>query len=163
GPAPRPMRSRCRAAAPPGQAALAAGLPRLLAGEAVAHALGLHCPAALAAGGSCRLRREPVGRAAAVRRPAGRRGWPWPGAAPGRGEEGYELVDEGVAQALERLDGDGVLEACQDLLAGQVNVVGGAAGNQPEDGVGAQGVVVVLVLVVGEDAVDAAADHLQEG
>src|SRR5262249_33149758 len=32
-----------------------------------------------------------------------------------------------------------------------------------EDGVGAQGVVVILVLVGGQDAVDAAADHLQEG
>jgi hypothetical protein len=32
-----------------------------------------------------------------------------------------------------------------------------------EDGVDAQGVVLVLVLVTGQDAVDAGAGHLQEG
>ena len=36
-------------------------------------------------------------------------------------------------------------------------------GHQLEDGVMAEGIVVVLVLVVGEDAVDAGADHLQDG
>ena len=35
--------------------------------------------------------------------------------------------------------------------------------HQLEDGVMAEGIVVVLVLVVGEDAVDAGADHFQEG
>ena len=40
---------------------------------------------------------------------------------------------------------------------------GGAAGDELEDGVGAQGVMVVLVRVAGQDAVDPAADHLQEG
>jgi hypothetical protein len=39
----------------------------------------------------------------------------------------------------------------------------GPFGQELEDGVGAQGVVVILVLVVGQDAVDAAAHHLQEG
>jgi hypothetical protein len=34
---------------------------------------------------------------------------------------------------------------------------------QLEDGVVAEGIVVVLVLVVGEYAVDAGADHVQEG
>src|SRR5262245_57046800 len=36
-------------------------------------------------------------------------------------------------------------------------------GRQLEDGVMAEGIVVVLVLVVAEDAVDAGADHVQEG
>ena len=36
-------------------------------------------------------------------------------------------------------------------------------GHQLEDGVMAEGIVVVLVLVVGEYAVDAGADHVQEG
>ena len=36
-------------------------------------------------------------------------------------------------------------------------------GHQLEDGVMAEGILVVLVLVVGEDAVDAGADHVQEG
>jgi hypothetical protein len=38
-----------------------------------------------------------------------------------------------------------------------------AAGDQLEDRLGAEGVVVVLVLVAGQDAVDAGPDHLQEG
>src|SRR5262249_28217484 len=38
---------------------------------------------------------------------------------------------------------------------GQVVVLGGAVGDQLEDGVVAEGVVVVLVLVAGQDAVDA--------
>jgi hypothetical protein len=69
-------------------------------------------------------------------------------------EGGDELIDEDIAQALEGLDGDGVLEAGQRRLAGQVVVVRGAVGDQLEDGVGAQGVVVVPVLVAGEDAKD---------
>ena len=36
-------------------------------------------------------------------------------------------------------------------------------GDEFEDGVGAEGVVVVLVLVASEDAVDPGPDHLQEG
>ncbi len=32
----------------------------------------------------------------------------------------------------------------------------------PEDGVGAEGIVIVLVFVAGQDAVNAKADHLQE-
>jgi hypothetical protein len=38
----------------------------------------------------------------------------------------------------------------------------GAVGHDLKDGVVAEGVVVVLVLVARKDAVDAAADHLQE-
>jgi hypothetical protein len=37
------------------------------------------------------------------------------------------------------------------------------SGQELEDGVGAEGVVVVLVFVAGQDAVDAGPDHLQEG
>ena len=68
----------------------------------------------------------------------------------------------GPALPLEGLNGDGVLEAGQGGLAGQVVVLRGAVGDQLEDGVGAEGVVVVLVLVAGEDAIDPGPDHLQE-
>jgi hypothetical protein len=44
-----------------------------------------------------------------------------------------------------------------------LRVIGGAVGDELEDGVRAEGVVVVRVLVAGQDAVDAGADHLQEG
>jgi hypothetical protein len=78
-------------------------------------------------------------------------------------EGGDELVEEDVTQPLEGGDGDGLLEAGQGGLAGQFGLVGGAAGEELEDGVGAEGVVVVLVRVAGQDAVDPRADHLQEG
>jgi hypothetical protein len=78
-------------------------------------------------------------------------------------EGGDELVEEHVAQPLQGLDADGVLAAGQRGLAGQVAVLGGAAGDDPADGVDAQGVVVVLVLGPGQDAVDPGPDHLQEG
>jgi hypothetical protein len=68
-----------------------------------------------------------------------------------------------VAQPLEGRDGDGVLEAGQGGPAGQGVVLGGAVGDELEDGVVAQGVVVVLVLIARQDTVDAGADHLQEG
>ncbi|HKI31791.1 MAG TPA: hypothetical protein VKA46_07975 [Gemmataceae bacterium] len=76
---------------------------------------------------------------------------------------GDELVEEHVPQPLEGLDGDRILEAGQRRLTGQVIVLGGAVGDELEDGVGAEGIVVVLVLVPGEDAVHAGTDHLQEG
>src|SRR6266545_4477325 len=79
------------------------------------------------------------------------------------GEGGDELVEEDITQPLEGLDGDGVLEAREGGLTRQVRVIRGAVGDELEDGIAAQGVVVVLVLVAGEDAVDAAANHLQEG
>jgi hypothetical protein len=47
-------------------------------------------------------------------------------------------------------------------LTGEVGVIGEAVGEELEDGVGPEGVVVVLVLVIGEDAVDPLADHAQE-
>jgi hypothetical protein len=48
-------------------------------------------------------------------------------------------------------------------LAGQIIIVLRAVSEELEDGVMAEGVVVVLVRVAGEDAVDAGADHLPEG
>jgi hypothetical protein len=45
---------------------------------------------------------------------------------------------------------------------GQVAIVQGAVGDPCEDGLDAAAVVVVLSRVVGEDASDAAAPHLQE-
>jgi hypothetical protein len=80
-----------------------------------------------------------------------------------RGERGEELVDQGVAQAFQRGDVDGVLKARQGGLAGQVGVGGQAAGNEFEDGFGAQGVVVVLIFVAGEDAVEAGTEHFEDG
>src|SRR5262249_55346783 len=74
-----------------------------------------------------------------------------------------EPVEEHVAQPLERLDADGILKAGQRRLAGQVVVFRAAVGDELEDGVGAERVVVVLVLVASEDSVYAGPDHLQEG
>jgi hypothetical protein len=78
-------------------------------------------------------------------------------------EGGEELVEEDVTQALEGPDGDGVLEAEQRGLAGQVAILRRAVGDELEDGVGAEGIVVVLVLLACEDALDAGPDHRQEG
>jgi hypothetical protein len=72
-------------------------------------------------------------------------------------------VEEDDAEPLERLNRDGVLEARQRGLAGQVVVRRGAAGEELEDGVGAERVVVVLVRVAGQGAVDAGPNHLQDG
>jgi hypothetical protein len=81
----------------------------------------------------------------------------------GRGVEGGdELVEEDVMQPQEGLDADGILEARQRGLAGQVVVLRGAVGDQLEDRVGVQGVVVIPVPLAGQDAVDAGADHLRE-
>jgi hypothetical protein len=79
-----------------------------------------------------------------------------------RGERGDELVEEHVAQALEGRDRDGALEAGQRRLAGQVVLVRGAVGEELEDRICAKRVVVILVLVAGQDAVDAGTDQLQE-
>jgi hypothetical protein len=46
---------------------------------------------------------------------------------------------------------------------GQITMVQGAVGDPLEDGVGTEGVVVALVLVAGEHAVDPGPDHLREG
>jgi hypothetical protein len=68
-----------------------------------------------------------------------------------------------IASIISKWHGDGILEAGQRRLAGQPGRVGGAVGDKFEDRIGAQAVVVVLVLVAGQDAINAGADHLQEG
>ena len=72
-------------------------------------------------------------------------------------------VEEDPAQPLEGLNGEGVPEAAEGRLAGQIVLARGAVGEGLEDGVGTEGVVVVLVRVAGQDAVDAGADPLQGG
>src|SRR5262249_38083796 len=74
-------------------------------------------------------------------------------------ERGDELVNEQHAQAFQGGDVDLVLETRQGGLAGQVGLSGPPATDELEDRVAAQSVDVVLLLVVGEDAVDALADH----
>jgi hypothetical protein len=51
-----------------------------------------------------------------------------------RVEGGDELVDEDVTQPLERFDGDGILEAGQGGLAGQVVLLRGAVSDELETG-----------------------------
>ena len=79
------------------------------------------------------------------------------------GERGDELIDEDVAESEQGRNVDLVLEAGQRRLTGQVGVVGRAIGDEFEDRIGAEGVVVVLVFVAGEDAEDTHADHVEEG
>src|SRR5205823_496628 len=74
-------------------------------------------------------------------------------------EGGDELVEKDVAQPVEGLDADGVLEARQARLTRQVTFGGGPAGDDLEDGVGAEGVVGVLVLVVGQSTIDTGPNH----
>ena len=78
------------------------------------------------------------------------------------GERGDELVDEHVAEILQRGNVDLVLEARQRRLAGQVRAVGRAIGDEFEGRIGPQGVVVVLIVVAGKDAEDAHANHVDE-
>jgi hypothetical protein len=59
-------------------------------------------------------------------------------------------------------DVDPVLEPGQRRLTGEVCIVGRAAGDELEDRIGAEGVVVVLVRIASEDAEDAGPDHLRE-
>ena len=81
-----------------------------------------------------------------------------------RDREGVqELADEELAEPFERGDGDRILEPREGGLAGQVRPVGTATEEEFEDRVGGQGSGVVLVLIVGEDAVDPLADQICEG
>src|SRR5580692_7550547 len=82
----------------------------------------------------------------------------------GRGREGgNELIDENITQAEQGTHRDGVLETRMGRLTGQVGAVGGSTGHQLENRIGAKCVVIVLVLIVGEDAIDARACHFKEG
>jgi hypothetical protein len=78
------------------------------------------------------------------------------------GERGDELIDERFTKLLQRGDVDLVLEAGQRRLAGQVGIVGRAIGNELEDRIGPQGIVIVLVFVTGQNAEDAHANHFEE-
>ena len=80
----------------------------------------------------------------------------------GSGERGDELVDEDILQSPQGTDVDGVLEAGQGGLAGQFPAFGRTAGEEFEERIVAEHVVVVLVGIVGQDAVDPHADHLQK-
>ena len=73
-----------------------------------------------------------------------------------------EQVDQHVAQPPQVGDRDSVLEPRERRLAGEVGVVGQAVGDELEDGVRPQRVVVVLILVVGQDAVDPLPNHGQQ-
>ena len=75
-------------------------------------------------------------------------------------ERADELIDEQGTQAFQGLDGDTILETGQSGLAGQVGAIGLAAKDEFEDRVTTQGVGVILVLVVSENAEDALADHV---
>ena len=57
---------------------------------------------------------------------------------------------------------DGVLESREGGLAGQIVAIDRAAADQFEDRIATQHIVVVLVDVVGQDAVDPSPGHLQE-
>src|ERR1700728_2189307 len=81
----------------------------------------------------------------------------------GRRREGSnELIDEHIAQTEQRTNRDGVLETGVSGLACQVWAIGGSTGDELESRIGAEGVVVVLVLVVGEDAIDPRACHFEK-
>ena len=83
----------------------------------------------------------------------------WPG---GVSNDWMNRSTKHVAQPPQVGDRDGVLEPREGRLAGEVGAVGEPVGDELEDGVGSEGVVVVLVLVIGEDAVDPLPDHAQE-
>ena len=78
------------------------------------------------------------------------------------GKRGDELVEQDVAQAKERACADGVLEAGKCRLAGEIGALDRAIADQFEDRIASQHVVIVLVGVVGENAVDPHACHFQK-
>ena len=77
-------------------------------------------------------------------------------------ERGDELVDEHVLQTPQHGNGDCVLKARQRRLAGQIIRVRRPTGNQLEHRIAAEHVVVVLILVVGEDPEYPRTQHLVE-
>ena len=79
------------------------------------------------------------------------------------GEGGDELIDVHVAEAFERRDVDVVLETRQGRLTGQVRTFGRPTGNQLEGRIEPQRVVVVLIFVISEDAVDTHPHHVEHG
>jgi hypothetical protein len=80
-----------------------------------------------------------------------------------RVEELNEEIDQDIAQPPEIGDRDRVLEPREGRLAGEVGILGKPIGDELEDGIGPQGVVIVLVFVIGEDAIDPLSHHAQQG
>ena len=80
-----------------------------------------------------------------------------------RGEGVQKLVAQRVPQSPEIGDRDGVLKPRQRRLAGQVDVARQTIAHQLERRVTAERVVIVLVLVVGDDAIHPLPDHRQIG
>ncbi len=81
----------------------------------------------------------------------------------GRLERLEEQVDQDIPEPPQVRNREGVLEAGQGRLTGQVGKLRETIGDHLEDRIRAEGIVVVLVLVVGEDAVDPLPHHAQEG
>ena len=79
------------------------------------------------------------------------------------GEGSEELIDENVPQIIERADADLIFEAGQRGLTGQGRLVGRAVGEHLEDRVVPQDIVVVLIGVIGENAVQPHPRHFGEG
>ena len=75
----------------------------------------------------------------------------------------HEAVDEPFFQPQQRAWCDSILEPRERRLAGQVIVVGQPVGEQLEDGILSECIVIVLIFVAGDDAKDATAGHLQKG
>ncbi len=77
-------------------------------------------------------------------------------------ERGNELIDEHVPQAKEGARANGVLKAGQGGLTCQVIILNGTITDQLEDRIAPQHVVVVLIWVVGQDAVNPHPCHFEE-
>jgi len=73
-----------------------------------------------------------------------------------------EPREKPLLQPQQRPGGNGVLEPRQRRLARQLVRVGQTVGQQFEDGVAAERIVIVLVFVAGDDAEHTRADHLQQ-
>ena len=83
---------------------------------------------------------------------------------PWRTVEGSdEPVEQLIVKPGKRGHFDGVLEARERGLARQIVVGDGTVAEQLEDRIASQHVVIVLVGVVGEDAVDSHTNHFQIG
>ena len=79
-----------------------------------------------------------------------------------RCERSDELIDKSVTQAFQRGDGDGIFKAGQRGLAGQGFGIGRSVGDELEDRIVPQGVVIVLVFVSREDTENSRAHHFEE-
>ncbi len=73
-----------------------------------------------------------------------------------------ELIQKQVLQAEEGLGGNGVLKPRERRLTRQILVIDRAFAQDFEDRIAPQHVVIVLVGVVGQDAIDSRPRHLEE-